>query len=175
MPSGKTHDGVTFFLAVPVWILIWRLSGSVALAAVAGAAFLFGGLMFGPDLDTKSVQYGRWGVFKVIWFPYKFFFKHRSVWTHGLLFGTLLRIIYFLGFLTIVLLGIAFIAGYLTGNGFLQQDISFVAVWREFGSYFRGVFGKYVFYIVFAGLWLGAASHSLADWSLSYIKTGKPG
>ena len=172
MPSGKTHDSITFFLAVPAWLLVWRLSGSISLATIGTFAFLFGGLMFGPDLDTKSVQYGRWGVFKVFWLPYKSFFRHRSFWTHGLIFGTLIRIVYFLGVLTLVLAGVFYIASFVS-TGSPPGSIAFTSAWQEFGAYHRGVFGPYLFYVVFAGLWLGAASHSLSDWAISYIKTGK--
>ena len=173
MPSGRTHDSITFFLAVPVWIGIWKFTGSVALATLSAAAFLFGGLMFGPDLDTRSVQYGRWRVFKVIWFPYRFFFKHRSFWTHGLIFGTLLRVVYFLGVITILGIGAVFIASFLT-TGTTPDEFAFIGIWRDLGDYLRSVFGPRFFYVLFGGLWIGAASHSLTDWALSYIKTGKP-
>jgi uncharacterized metal-binding protein len=172
MPSGKTHDAVTFFLAVPVGILIWRFSGGIVPATIASGAFILGGLMFGPDLDTKSVQYARWGVFKIIWFPYRLFFPHRSAWTHGLLFGTLFRIIYFLGFVTVLLFGVYLIISFVT-IGQIPSEVSFAAAWQQFGEQMRRMLGEYVFYFVFAGLWIGAASHSLADWALSYIKTGR--
>jgi len=172
MPSGKTHDSITFLLAVPTWLLAWRLSGSFSLATISSLAFLFGGLMFGPDLDTKSVQFGRWGVFKVFWQPYRLFFRHRSFWTHGLMFGTLLRIVYFLGVATLFFLGAIFIASFVW-NGSPPGSLTFMSSWRAFGDYLRGIFGPYLFYSVFAGLWVGAASHSLSDWALSYIKTGK--
>lgn len=172
MPSGRTHDSITFFLAVPAGLLIWRLSGSASLAIIGAFAFVFGGLMFGPDLDTRSVQYGRWGVFKFIWMPYKMFFKHRSFWTHGLIFGTLLRIIYFLGMITVLAVAAVIIAGF-AGYGASLEPAEFTSNWSAFGNYTRRAFGPYVFYTVFAGLWLGSASHSLSDWALSYIKTGR--
>jgi uncharacterized metal-binding protein len=172
VPSGRTHDAVTFFLAVPVWLAVWRLTDGYGTATLTALTFLIGGLMFGPDLDTRSVQYGRWGVFKIIWFPYKVFFKHRSVLTHGLLLGTPLRIAYFLGITTVLAIGATIIISFLQTGGF-PENVSFMGVWREFGAYSRQLFGPFVFVAVFAGLWLGAASHSLADWVLSYIKTGK--
>ena len=173
MPSGRTHDSITFLLAVPAGFLIWRFSGSVSLAIIGALAFVFGGLMFGPDLDTSSVQYGRWGLFKIIWVPYKMFFKHRSFWTHGLIFGTLLRILYFLGMITVLAVGVFIIAGF-AGYGAPLKSFEFTSNWSDIGNYLRHVFGPYVLYTVFAGLWLGAASHSFSDWALSYIKTGKP-
>ncbi|HEX8746434.1 MAG TPA: DUF2227 family putative metal-binding protein, partial [Pyrinomonadaceae bacterium] len=69
MPSGKTHDAITILLAAPTFGAAWALTGSLALAFVATAAMLFGGLMFGPDLDIQSKQYTRWGVFRFLWLP----------------------------------------------------------------------------------------------------------
>src|SRR5918997_2470893 len=95
MPSGKTHDVITVLLAAPTFAAAWGLTRSPTLALVATAAMLFGGFMFGPDLDIQSKQYTRWGVFRFLWFPYKVVFRHRSRWSHGLVFGTLIRVVYF--------------------------------------------------------------------------------
>ena len=57
--------------------------------------------MFGPDLDTTSKQYSRWSAIRWIWVPYRTFFKHRSTFSHGIIFGALLRVIYFLGVITL--------------------------------------------------------------------------
>src|SRR5918912_197212 len=102
MPSGKTHDAITMLLAVPTFVAAWGVTRSVALAAVATAATLFGGLMFGPDLDIQSRQYTRWGVFRFLWLPYRALFRHRSRWSHGILFGTLIRVVYFVAVLALL-------------------------------------------------------------------------
>src|ERR671939_1651072 len=102
MPSGRTHDTITFILAAPTFAIAWGLSGSIALALVAACAMLFGGLMFGPDLDIQSRQYTRWGVFRFLWLPYRMLFRHRSRWSHGLIFGTLIRVIYFAAILALL-------------------------------------------------------------------------
>lgn len=31
-----------------------------------------------PDLDTNSKAHSAWGVFRILWWPYKRFFKHRG-------------------------------------------------------------------------------------------------
>src|SRR5215211_9027602 len=102
MPSGKTHDMVTLVLAPPTFAAAWGLTGSVWLSAAAMAAMLFGGLMFGPDLDIQSRQYTRWGPLRFLWFPYKVAFRHRSRWSHGIIFGTLIRVVYFAAVVTLV-------------------------------------------------------------------------
>src|SRR5688572_25545284 len=101
MPSGRTHDAITFLLTVPAAAAAYAASENLASAAVVGAAFLVGGLMFGPDLDTVSRQYSRWSILRFLWFPYRSFFKHRSRFSHGLIFGALFRAVYFLGILTL--------------------------------------------------------------------------
>src|ERR671938_2107446 len=101
MPSGKTHDMVTLVLAPPTFAAAWGLTGSVWLSAAATVAMLFGGLMFGPDLDIQSKQYTRWGPLRFLWWPYKVVFRHRSRWSHGIIFGTLIRVVYFAAVLTL--------------------------------------------------------------------------
>src|SRR5580765_6344741 len=102
MPSGKTHDAITFLLAIPAFAVSYSVTRSMTASAVAFVAFVFGGLMFGPDLDTVSKQYSRWFIFRFLWFPYRHFFKHRSRFSHGLIFGALIRVVYFLGTVTLL-------------------------------------------------------------------------
>src|ERR687883_1595477 len=102
MPSGKTHDMVTLVLAPPTFAAAWGLTGSLVLSAAATVAMLFGGLMFGPDLDILSRQYTRWGPLRLLWWPYRVIFRHRSRWSHGIIFGTLIRVVYFALMLTLL-------------------------------------------------------------------------
>ncbi len=51
MPSGRTHDRITMYaLPFVAGFTLWQTRSSNATLLVAGG-FLFGGLMFGPDLD----------------------------------------------------------------------------------------------------------------------------
>ncbi len=174
MPSGKTHDAVTFFLTAPVWAAVWKFTDNIPLATIITATFLIGGLMFGPDLDTHSKQYTRWGIFKSLWYPYQAFFKHRSRWSHGLIFGTFLRVVYFVGVLTLMSFLITFIVTIYRG-GDNTQLFEFTKNWEQIGVFVRERFGEYTFYAMFAGFWLGAASHTAADIVGSFVKTGKVG
>ncbi|MGI8787214.1 MAG: metal-binding protein [Pyrinomonadaceae bacterium] len=172
MPSGKTHDAITFFLVPPTFVAVWKLTGSFPLATVVTGAFTFGGLMFGPDLDTHSKQYTRWGVFCYLWYPYQKFFAHRSRWSHGLVFGTLFRVVYFTGVLTLLSFLTAYLIAFYSG-GTLPNLMEFAKAWQHIGEYVRADFGRYFFMYVFAGLWLGAASHTLTDIAGSFIKHGR--
>lgn len=172
MPSGKVHDAITFLLAAPILAVTYAATFSPASSFVVTAAFLFGGLMFGPDLDTLSKQYSRWNVFKVLWYPYRSFFKHRSRWSHGLVFGTLLRIVYFMGVLTLAAFVTVFaLACYFEGS--LPNLQEFAETWRTIGEFTRTNLGDGFLMALFTGMWAGAASHTFTDMAGSYIKTGR--
>ncbi len=172
MPSGKTHDAVTFFFAAPVLVAAWKLTDSVSIAAVVAIAFLIGGLMFGPDLDTMSKQYTRWGFLRFLWYPYQVFFKHRSRWSHGLIFGTFLRVVYFIGVLTLLSFLFAYIFAVYYGAA-LPNLIEYTKIWQQIGEFVRVNCGENAFAAVFVGLWIGAASHTLTDIAGTFVKTGR--
>ena len=172
MPSFKAHDAITVLLAIPIFAVGWIASRDVVTAAVIAVASLFGGLIFGPDLDTYSKHYTRWGIFRVIWFPYRAFFKHRSRFTHGIIFGTLLRTVYLMGVLTLV----AFLASLISAvysHGSLPNIISVTQEWQRLAELISRYLGEHFAWFVFLGLWLGGLSHSLTDIAGTYIKTGK--
>ncbi len=172
MPSGRTHDAITFLLAVPAFAATYAVTRSVSASAIVFTGFIFGGLMFGPDLDTVSRQYSRWFIFRFLWFPYRKFFKHRSRFSHGLIFGALIRVVYFMGILTLL----AFLAAYvyeMYAGGKLVGMVDFARIWQSIGEFTRAKFGEHFFTLTFLGLWLGAASHTFTDLAGSFVKTGR--
>ncbi len=174
MPSGKTHDVLTILFAIPVGAGALLGTEEFFSAGLIIVAFIFGGLMFGPDLDTNSKQYARWGIFRLLWYPYQKFFKHRSRWTHGHLLGTFFRVVYFVGVITLLSFFFAFFAAVYIGgqhSGFFE----FLHNWRDVGGYIRANLGNNILYFAFLGCWLGAASHSIVDIIGTYIKTGRIG
>ena len=174
MPSGTTHDAITLALTAPAFALTYAATRDVWLATVVAVGFLFGGLMFGPDLDTASKQYSRWRFLRVLWFPYRNFFRHRSRWSHGLVFGTLLRVVYFMGIATCA----AFLATYTYtayAGGKLPGIWEFARVWARLREYTDLALGAYGAAALFIGMWIGAASHTFTDLAGTYVKTGKTG
>ena len=172
MPSGKTHDAITFVLTVPAFAAAYLTTHSIAAAATVSGAFVFGGLMFGPDLDTVSRQYSRWLFLRFLWYPYRSFFKHRSRFSHGLIFGALLRVIYFMGVSTMSLFLAALVWSSVSGSkppvlGDLTQ------IWQRIGEFVRTNFGENFLLFTFLGLWFGAASHTFTDMAGSFLKTGR--
>ena len=83
MPSGRTHDRITLWSLPLVMTLSFRATADILLTLIVSSGFLFGGFMFGPDLDIHSVQYRRWGWFRWIWLPYRGSMRHRSILSHG--------------------------------------------------------------------------------------------
>ena len=172
MPSARTHDAVTFLLAAPAFAASYGITKNILASLIVAAAFVFGGLMFGPDLDTVSRQYSRWSVFRLLWLPYRSFFKHRSRFSHGLIFGALIRVFYFCGVLTLV--GSAVMYGYAAYSGGRAPGIADIAaVWRPIDDTLQRYFGGRIYILGFIGIWLGAASHTFTDLAGSFIKTGR--
>ena len=164
---------ITLALAPPTFAAAWGLTGSWAVAAAATTATLFGGLMFGPDLDIQSKQYTRWGVFRFLWFPYKVVFRHRSRWSHGIIFGTLIRVVYFAAVLTLVVWGAVYLRAALVAGGPAPGWREVVGAWQAIEAYALayGVDGR-VLLSALAGLWWGAASHTLTDVAWSVARKG---
>ena len=94
MPAGKTHDRITLYLAPLVIGVTFGVTRSERLSLLMAIAFVFSGLMFGPDLDIHSCQYKRWGWLRWVWLPYRAMVRHRSPLSHGFLIGTILRLVY---------------------------------------------------------------------------------
>lgn len=172
MPSGKTHDIITILLAAPAAGAAYLAAGDIRLALAAVSAFVFGGLMFGPDLDIKSKQYSRWWLLRPLWFPYRSAFKHRSRWSHGLIFGTLFRVIYFLGVISLIGYAAVLVKAVIAGGEVPAASV-FLSAWQTAGDAVRSNLGVSFLVAVFAGMWAGAASHTFTDMAGTYIKTGR--
>jgi uncharacterized metal-binding protein len=169
MPSGKTHDLITLILAAPTAALAYYFTRDWAATIVTTAAMIFGGFMFGPDLDIQSRQYARWGPLKFLWWPYKIILPHRSRLSHSILLGTLIRVVYFLAAVTLVLtLALYARDVYLRGGEAGVSGVSDAVsrVWEIFTPI------KRIYLIAaFAGLWVGATSHTVADLLGSFFKS----
>lgn len=103
MPNGKTHDKITI-LTTPIiaggGFLLYKhqcpenLKFVLIATLIIIGAYLFASFMFNGDLDTNSKPYNRWWLFKMIWIPYQLMFNHRSIWSHGIIIGTVVRLAY---------------------------------------------------------------------------------
>jgi uncharacterized metal-binding protein len=161
MPSARTHDAITVLLAAPTAAVAFYLTRDSGLAATAALAEVFGGMMFGPDLDIDSRPYRRWGPARFLWLPYRGAIKHRSRLSHGVVFGAAIRVAYFLGVLALVV-----------GAVLAAVDVYVYALpaspeqaWRGAERVWAAVSGVRPSFLAaaFAGLWIGAASHTVTD------------
>lgn len=187
MPSGKTHDRITLIACLPVsaagGVLAYWLNAP-EVPAVLTASFVFGGFMFSPDLDCRSYPYYRWGWFRWIWVPYQRLIpRHRSVWSHGFVVGTALRLLYLFAWIGLAVLGnFAVHILWVTRQEFAivlaASDWGTVvalvggvgsraiAEWWEWMRWVQSgiVHHSDIAIAIFTGLELGAASHYCADW-----------
>lgn len=99
MASGKNHDKGIFLQTPIVFAIAASTTQNIGLTVAATTAHLIGGLFLSPDLDCPSRPYYRWGVLRFIWLPYMKLVipHHRHVLSHGLILGSLVRIIYIVG------------------------------------------------------------------------------
>ncbi len=133
------------------------------LAFWVSGGFLVSGLIFGPDLDLYSFHYKRWGMLRWLWRPYQQAIKHRSIWSHGPIIGTVGRIFYvglWVGLVGLFYLGISQLLGAKTYTG--QQLVGI----------FRHSIDRHlpIYLALFCGLELGAMSHYSSDWLVSTCK-----
>ena len=101
MASGHHHDRATVGWSLPIGLAVASLLGPAA-GGIAFAGFLFGGLWLSPDLDTRSNALHRWGPLGGIWWPYRRLIPHRSIWSHGPLLGTAVRLLVLLGWTLLI-------------------------------------------------------------------------
>ncbi len=157
MPSGTTHDRITLWTLPWVSSITYGLTNNGDLTLLLSGGFLFSGLMFGPDLDIRSIQFNRWGLLRVIWKPYQKLMRHRSLFSHGPILGTSIRVLY-------LFLFIAWIAIFLVGLA--QLFFGFTWNWQDFvENQFHLLLNERYreTAAIFIGLELGAMSHSISD------------
>jgi uncharacterized metal-binding protein len=163
MPSGRTHDRITLWSLPWITLGTWLVTQTSDVALTIGGGFLFSGLMFGPDLDINSRQFQRWGYLRFLWVPYQKTLRHRSIWSHGLIVGTLGRYLYLGICLTIFVL-----------PGLILTTFLGIHSWRSIiatiSHHLLVIWGHKLHFALLIGLELGAMSHSISDWIGSAYK-----
>jgi uncharacterized metal-binding protein len=146
MPNGSTHDIITAVATPVVAWTTYHFTHDWKTTSIIVGLFLFSSLMFNGDLDIESRPYNRWWLLKFIWMPYQGIFHHRSIFTHGLVIGTVVRILY-LGIIPFTILLIKGSTG-VVAHAFTNPMTLHMAI------------------LIFIGLELGAALHTIADYTL---------
>jgi uncharacterized metal-binding protein len=97
MPSGRTHTKINL-ISLPVVLFMlfsYGLTNFDFLLTFA-IGFLIGTFFLTPDLDTYSNAYNKWGLLRIFWYPYRSVMPHRSFFTHTIIIGDIIRIVYML-------------------------------------------------------------------------------
>lgn len=174
MSKGSTHDKFSFFL-IPIIILIailmlefTQLNKLLFVCLVVGF-YIIGFLFFSPDLDLKGNSYYRWRFLRFIWIPYQKVIPHRSILSHGIFIGTMLRIFYlfFIGNIFTSFLYFLFT----NKNNLSLFSECFFKINSSFFNYIS--IYKEVSISIFIGLELAAIYHIFMDVSSSFIKLKK--
>jgi uncharacterized metal-binding protein len=168
MPNGKTHDRLTIAtaaLSLPIWIILTPDHDPFVYSVGVGS-YLFSGIWLSGDLDTSSICYKRWGLFKFIWLPYRLLIPHRSCLSHGLVVGPLVRVIYF----SVAAYLVARCIAALANRYFLIVDRAGILRHAGFSLTFWLVHHPMVFIAALIGLVLGGLTHTLADVLSSFWK-----
>ncbi|WP_214801140.1 metal-binding protein [Exiguobacterium sp. ERU656] len=92
MPSGNVHDTVNSVALTGYVVYSVATNQTDWLPTAVGIAV--GTLWLSPDLDLKSEPYYRFGPLRVLWMPYVKIIPHRSIWSHGLIIGDVIRLLY---------------------------------------------------------------------------------
>jgi uncharacterized metal-binding protein len=172
MPSGKTHDRLTVLGMIPTFFLSNNgLSLPLETTLFLLTGFWIGGFYLSPDLDTPSRPYFRWGPFRFIWIPYQWMVKHRSNLSHGVITGTLVRLLYLFSFLTII-----FIVVKLLWFEFIEinslQAFNIQRAQLEYKEFISLYWKAILFFSI--GTLLGAFVHISADlMNTAWLKTFK--
>lgn len=138
MPNGKTHDIITLVVTPVIAYGTYHLTKDYKITGIILLAYLFASFMFNGDLDTNSAPYNRWWLLKMIWIPYQEMFYHRSIFSHGLIIGTIIRIVY---------IGI----------------IPFLIIYFTNGNNILAYINWQLLILLFIGLEIGSALHTISD------------
>lgn len=108
MPKDPHHRAWELALLPLVLLGAYRLGLRTELLPLAGA-YLAGSLFLSPDLDLyHSRPARRWGILRVLWWPYARLFRHRGL-SHHLVLGPLTRLLYLGGILVLLGVGLRYL------------------------------------------------------------------
>lgn len=141
MPNGKTHDIISILTFPIVIISTYFILDNLILTIIVSLSYIFASFMFNGDLDTNSKPFNRWYILKMFWIPYQLMFHHRSYFTHGIVIGSVIRIVYVITIPTLILISV---------------DIQNITILVDLFS------NKYVIYSLI-GIELGSTIHTISD------------
>ena len=168
MAKGKTHDKINICtLVILIWAAYFYFNfRNPLLLLVFSLSYIFGTLYLSPDLDMENtLPYKRWGRFRFIWYIYSKIIPHRSLLSHSVFVGTVLRLIWFLGGLFLTGFFIVWILHLISLGNCFQ---AYMDSWREVKFFFLN--NRELFYALLAGLFLSSLLHEIVDVIWSFFK-----
>jgi len=96
MPGDEAHVAWSERMAFVAGVVLY--ASGVELLYILGmvGVFLFGAKYVSPDLDIQSKPYHRWGIFRILWYPFLKLVPHRSKWSHHIILGPISVVAYFM-------------------------------------------------------------------------------
>lgn len=166
MPNAPTHDKISGIVALASTGAAIYYGVPAPVALLHGASVLFSGLVFSPDLDTKSIPLERWGPLKWLWTPYERALPHRHWLSHGPFIGTIFRLLYLFLMIALVLT-----VGLCAWQVVTQQPIDLsagVMLIDEWGGIIWESASREQAEAVISGLFLGELAHIIPDHIVTY-------
>ncbi len=107
MPGYNTHRRFNYVIFLIVAALFYfrdiRIFDPVQFL-ILGAGFYAGTEFITPDLDIQSRAIKRWGVLRILWYPYMILFEHGKS-SHNIIYGAVVRLLY----ITAIILGVYYL------------------------------------------------------------------
>lgn len=95
MPSGKTHLKINWVVLVLINVLILAFSQDISIkhCFMFNICFILTSYFISPDLDIDSSTYRRYGILRLIWWPYLKLMKHGQT-SHSIIWRPISIIVY---------------------------------------------------------------------------------
>lgn len=151
---GVQHDRVARFTTFPVLLSALITTHNINQSVVLASSYFISQYYLSPDLDLRtSLPTKRWGLFRFIWSPYQKLIgghkpRTRNFWSHCIVLGISLRVLYLLCWIVPVLL----LSGF--------NDFSFELIQNN----------SVLITTIYIGLIGGEIAHLIGDWLYSGLK-----
>lgn len=97
MPGDAQHNKIGIAVCCLMMLPLILYGIDYVLIGIFAVIYMFATRYLSPDLDINSKPYQRWGVLRVLWWPYMKIYKHRQS-SHSLIIGPITAILYLLLF-----------------------------------------------------------------------------
>ena len=102
MPGDAVHVKWAQRTAFVASVIMYACGIDLLHIIVMAGVFMFGTKYVSPDLDLDSIPYRRWGILRVLFWPFLKIVPHRDTWSHHIILGPIGVVAYFI-FVMVVL------------------------------------------------------------------------